>query len=78
LRTPFGGCDVTLGLSAAGFEVGEGSHGFRRSRPHPIEGAVGRGPSDAKQLGQFRLGVGAVVQLEQVLGLIRFQLPLLA
>jgi hypothetical protein len=56
----------------------EGSPGFRRRRPHPLEGAVDSGPSDAVEFSEFGLGVGAeVVQLEQMLGLVRLQLRLL-
>jgi hypothetical protein len=52
---------------------------FRRSTSHPIESAVDRRPSDAEEFGELSLGVGAeVVQLEQVLGLIRLQLRLVA
>jgi hypothetical protein len=39
-------------------EVRERSIGFRW-RPHPVKGAVHRGSSDAEQLGEFGLGVGA-------------------
>jgi hypothetical protein len=57
----------------------EGSLRFRRRRPHPLEGAVDRGPSDAEEFSEVGLGVGAeVVQLEQMLGLVRLQLRLLA
>ena len=60
-------------------KVCEGSLGFRRRRPHPLEGAVDGGPADAEEFSEFGLGVGAeVVQLEQVFGLVRLQLRLLA
>jgi hypothetical protein len=60
-------------------DVGEGSLRFDRFRPHPVDGAVDRGPSDTEELGEFDLGVGAeVVQLKQVLGLVRLQFGLLA
>src|SRR5215211_9296389 len=56
----------------------EGSLGFRRRRPHPLEGAVDGEAYDAEEFSEFGLGVGAeVVQLEQMLGLIRLQLRLL-
>ena len=56
----------------------EGSLGFRRPRPHPLEGAVDGGSADAEEFGEFGLSVGAeVVQLEQVFGLVRLQLGLL-
>jgi hypothetical protein len=58
--------------------VCEGSLGFRRPRPHPLEGAVDGGSADAEEFGEFGLSVGAeVVQLEQVFGLVRLQLGLL-
>jgi hypothetical protein len=60
-------------------KVREGSLGFRRRRPHPLEGAIDGGPSDPEEFSKFGLGVGAeVVQLEQMLGLVRLQLRLLA
>jgi hypothetical protein len=60
-------------------KVCEGSLGFRLRRPHPLEGAVDGGPSDAEEFSEFGLGIGAeVVQLEQMLGLVRLQLRLLA
>ena len=40
-------------------EVRERSIGFRWRRPQPVKGAVDRGSSDAEQLGEFGLGVGA-------------------
>ena len=59
-------------------KVCEGSLGFRRRRPHPLECAVDGGPSDAEEFSKFGLGVGTeVVQLEQMLGLVRLQLRLL-
>jgi hypothetical protein len=36
--------------------VCEGSLGFRRRRPHPLEGAVNGGPSDAEEFREFGLG----------------------
>jgi hypothetical protein len=48
----------------------EGSLGLRQRRPHPLQGAVDGGPSDAEEFSEFGLGVGAeVVQLEQMFGL---------
>ena len=47
--------------------------------PHPLDGAVHHGSSDAEEFGKRSLGVATgVVQLHQVLGLIRLQLRLLA
>ena len=53
-------------------EMREGSIGFGWWRSQPVKGAVNRGSSDAEQLGEFGLGVGAeVMQLEQMLGLVQ-------
>src|SRR5512133_1290490 len=47
--------------------------------PHPLDGPVHRGSPDAEEFGDLSLTVGAeVVQLEQVLGLVRLELRLLA
>src|SRR5687767_5398745 len=52
---------------------------FRWLGSDPLDGPVNRGSADAEEFGEFGLGVRAeVVQLEQVLGLIRLQLRLLA
>ena len=46
---------------------------------HPLDGPVHRGSSDPEEFGELSLGVATgVVQLQQVLGLIRLQLRLLA
>jgi D-serine deaminase-like pyridoxal phosphate-dependent protein len=71
--------DVMLGPSSEVRKACEGSLGLWRRRPHPLEGAVDGEPSDAREFSECGLGVGAeVVQLEQMLGLVRLQLPLLA
>ncbi len=46
---------------------------------HSLDGPVHRRWADAEEFGQLGLGVGAeIVQLKQVLGLVRLQLRLLA
>jgi len=46
---------------------------------HSLNGPVHRRSADAEEFGQLGLGVGAeIVQLKQVLGLVRLQLRLLA
>jgi hypothetical protein len=68
-----------LGVRRRRHKVAEWPLGFDKLWPHPVDGAVDRGSPDAEQFGEFGLGVVAlVVQLEQVLGLIRLQLWLLA
>ena len=53
--------------------------GFDGFRPHPLDGPIDRGSPDTEKFGELSLGVGpGVVQLQQVLGLVWFQLRLLA
>src|SRR5215207_6342642 len=60
-------------------QMGEGPLGLRWSRPHPVQGAVDGRSADSEQFGELRLCVGAeVVQLKQMLGLVRLQRWLLA
>ena len=71
---PAGCGDVRLGLSTSGTPCGEGPLRFDRLGAS-CDSAVDRGPSNTEELGEFGLGVGAeVVQLEQVLGLVRLSL----
>jgi hypothetical protein len=71
--------DEISGVRRRRHKVAEWPLGFDKLWPHPVDGAVDRGSPDAEQFGEFGLGVVAlVVQLEQVLGLIRLQLWLLA
>ena len=55
----FGGMASVLAGRVPVREVCERSIGFRWRRPQPVKGAVDRGSSDAEQLGEFGLGVGA-------------------
>jgi len=55
----FGGVASVLAGRVPVREVRERSIGFRWRRPQPVKGAVDRGSSDAEQLGEFGLGVGA-------------------
>ena len=55
----FGGMASVLAGRVLVREVRERSIGFRWRRPQPVKGAVDRGSSDAEQLGEFGLGVGA-------------------
>ena len=55
----FGGMASVLAGRVPVREVRERSIGFRWRRPQPVKGAVDRGSSDAEQLGEFGLGVGA-------------------
>jgi len=51
--------------------------GFDGFRPHPLDGPIDRGSPDTEKFGELSLGVGpGVVQLQQVLGLVWFQLRL--
>src|SRR5829696_619862 len=60
-------------------QMGEGPLVLRWSRPHPVQGAVDGRSADSEQFGELRWCVGAeVVQLKQMLGLVRLQLWLLA
>ena len=55
----FGGMASVLAGRVLVREVRARSIGFRWRRPQPVNGAVDRGSSDAEQLGEFGLGVGA-------------------
>jgi hypothetical protein len=46
--------------------------------PHPLDGPVHGGSSDPEEFGELSLGVPRVVQLQQVLGLVRLELRLLS
>ena len=55
--------------------LGEPPLRFSSPGSHPLDGPVHRGSSDAEELGQLSLGIGAeIVQLKQMLGLVRLQL----
>ena len=57
--------------------LGERPLRFSSPGSHPLDGPVHRGSSDAEELGQLSLGIGAeIVQLKQMLGLVRLQLRL--
>ena len=46
--------------------------GFDGFRPQPLDSSIDRGSPDTEKFGELSLGVGpGVVQLQQVLGLVR-------
>ena len=60
-------------------EICEWPLGYRWLGSDPLDGPVHRGSSDAEEFRELSLGVATgVVQLQQMLGLIRLQLRLLA
>jgi hypothetical protein len=68
---------LASGLITGTNDLGEWPLGFDGFGPRPVDGAVDRGSPDAEEFGELSLGVvPGVVQLKEMLGLVRLQLRL--